>query len=853
MNKTMSSKFFAALFLTAAYIAGFTACASGPEEREYAELERIFENPPESARPGVLWMWMGCNISKEGITRDLEALRETGFNRTLMFSLADVTTPWPNKIYDSPTPEIIAWTGPWWELVRHAVLESKRLGMDFGMFNGPGYATSGGPWIPAELSMQETCFSQQGIKGGRLLSLVLERPRVDPRANHKHPHFNPETGLVEKPVIPERKTYYRDIAVLALPADGVVPGEKVIDLSHLLGEDGKLQWDAPAGDWIVYRFGHTTMGALLQPPQWEARGLECDKMNPEAVAFHINHVTGEIKKHLGDLVGKGFSFVHLDSYEAGVPGWTPKMREEFSERRGYDLTPFLPTLANRVIGSEEESNKFRNDFLETIKDLYGEVYFRTARQMLNEAGLEFSCEAYGGPWRYDDVMPSVERAMVEFWLREEGFFSKHLHEAMPALQKAGHNLIEAEAFTGRPMECQWSETPAWIKPCGDAAFCAGVNRFLLHRYVPQPWDDKYKPGNTMGLWGTHFDRTQTWWEPFKATVEYWQRCQALLQWGSFKSVPGDFEVIGPAGDLQLSFIHRSGEAADVYFLANTDTEASGRVNCSFAVEGMQPELWDPVWGTRRELPEFEQQDGQTLVPLEFAPTQSWFVVFRKKARDARTVRNHGGTNINFPVSEPVQEISGDWEVSFDPEWGGPPKVVFNQLEDWTSRPEPGIRYYSGTAVYKKVFDLELADNRKLQIDRSDRLFLDLGTINHIARIRLNGEDLGVAWCEPWRVNIPAGLLRPSGNELEIEVTNTWANRLIGDEQEPADCEWAPGHHFENAGSYLVRFPDWFLKGEPRPSSGRYCFTTWNYFTKDSPLMPSGLTGPVRLIEMTNKP
>ena len=93
----MSSKFFTALFLAAAYIAGFTACAPGPEKREYAELERIFENPPESARPGVIWMWMGCNISKQSITRDLEAILEAGFGRILMFSLADVTTPWPKS------------------------------------------------------------------------------------------------------------------------------------------------------------------------------------------------------------------------------------------------------------------------------------------------------------------------------------------------------------------------------------------------------------------------------------------------------------------------------------------------------------------------------------------------------------------------------------------------------------------------------------------------------------------------------------------------------------------------------------------------------------------------------------
>ena len=116
---------------------------------------KVFEHPPETAKPGVLWMWMGSNLSKEGITKDLEALKKAGFNRTTMFSLADVTTPWAGEIKNSPTPELISWTEPWWKLVRHAAEESKRLGMDFGMFNGPGYEASGGPWITPELSMQE--------------------------------------------------------------------------------------------------------------------------------------------------------------------------------------------------------------------------------------------------------------------------------------------------------------------------------------------------------------------------------------------------------------------------------------------------------------------------------------------------------------------------------------------------------------------------------------------------------------------------------------------------------------------------------------------------------------------------
>lgn len=380
-------------------IAG-AAIAAQPDD-----LERAFTNPPESAKPGVLWMWMGCNLSKQGITRDLEALKSAGFNRTTMFSLADVTTPWAGEIGNSPTPQIISWTEPWWELVRHAALESKRLGMDFGMFNGPSYESSGGPWITPEYSMQEVCFSQTPVAGTGKASLTLPRPTVDPRAVQAFPVYNPNTGLVEKPEIPARKTYYKDIAVLAMPADGVVSEDKVIDLTGKMGPDGKLDWDAPAGNWTVYRFGHTTMGTLIQPAQWKATGFECDKMSPEAVTFHMNHVIGEIQKHIGDLIGTGFTHVHFDSYEAGTPGWTPNMREEFSKRRGYDMTPFLATFAGRTIGSEQESGKFRGDFNDTILDLYNEVYFTTIQKMLHEAKLQFLCEPYGGPWRQEQIMP----------------------------------------------------------------------------------------------------------------------------------------------------------------------------------------------------------------------------------------------------------------------------------------------------------------------------------------------------------------------------------------------------------------------------------------------------------------
>jgi hypothetical protein len=253
---------------------------------------------------------------------------------------------------------------------------------------------------------------------------------------------------------------------------------------------------------------------------------------------------------------------------------------------------------------------------------------------------------------------------------------------------------------------------------------------------------------------------------------------------------------------------------------------------------MQPELWDPVTGTLSDLPQFETNDMETTVPLKFAEAQSFFIIFRNKVASQKL-----NEKLNFPVNKEVLTLSSPWQVKFDPKWGGPVNpVTFLTLQDWTKSDDPGIKYYSGTAVYKTLFDLHIS-----RLEEKDKILsLDLGVVNHIAHVKLNNQDLGIIWTAPWRTKIPAGLLKQKGNELTIEVTNVWANRLIGDEQEPSDCEWLPGHM--DSGSFLKEFPDWFLKDQPRPSKGRYCFTTWNYFTKDSPLVPSGLLGPVRIMK-----
>lgn len=802
------------------------------------EAARKFPALSDRARPYVLWMWMGSNISAAGITRDLEAMREAGIGGATIYSLSDTVNPWPCEIGKSLSPQVIAYSEPWWALVRHAADEADRLGLELILHNCAGYESSGGTWIPPELSMQEVVWSERRITGGARFAGPLEPAQVDPHPQSQYPIcYIPSEGKMGIPVVEARRTFYRDIAVLALPPAGAAMKNMILDISDKMDAEGQLQWDVPPGDWLVYRFGHTTTGAMISPAQWGAMGLECDKMSREAVSFHVRHVLHEMKKHLGERMGKSVTTLYFDSYEAGTPTWTPKMREEFLTRRGYDLTPWLPVLAGRVVETEKETAAFKEDFHRTIEDLYRDCYWATPGPLAHEAGLKFAAEPYVGPWEIDEVVRFLDTPTVEFWTNNGKYSPASLDPVVKNAHRLDKQLIAAESFTSSPAEARWTAHPAWLKPIGDAAFCAGVNRINVHHFVQQPWDEKYQPGNVMGQWGIHLGRYQTWWKPGKAWLAYLWRCQSLLQRGSFveASAASSMKVIFADEGMDVRSIHRRDEGMEIYFVANVAWQA-GSAELSFPVAGKKAELWDPVADRVRTLQQ-SSRNGETHLKLELAATQSFFVVFGAPMQGSYP---YPAELEAFPAVNPVRELTGAWTVHFDPRWGGPDSAEFSELKDWTKSEEPGIRYYSGTATYRKNFVAEAAPAGR-------RIWLDLGVVNHIAEVRLNGIDLGVVWTSPWRVEI-TGAVKQGSNKLEIDVTNVWANRLIGDEQHPADIEWETGDPRFKAGYYLKELPDWLLKGEARPVKERLTFTTWNYFEKDSPLVPSGLMGPVRLLE-----
>ena len=269
-----------------------------------------------------------------------------------------------------------------------------------------------------------------------------------------------------------------------------------------------------------------------------------------------------------------------------------------------------------------------------------------------------------------------------------------------------------------------------------------------------------------------------------------------------ENVLADFTYSGLSPQGEVDWIHRTEDDAEIYYVASR-WFAPEKISCSFRVSGRQPELWDPVTGSMRPATAFRQEKGRTIIPLEFGPCGSVFVVFRKPISPAAS----GTSTSNYPTLQPLQQITGSWNVSFDPKWGGPDHdVIFPELTDWTARPEKGIKFYSGKATYKKSFDLA-------SIKAGQRIFLDIGEVREIANVRLNGADLGTIWTKPARVDV-TDIVKKQGNQLEIDVVNLWPNRLIGD-------------------SFL-------------PPGKRFTKTNFYKFTQATPLFPSGLIGPVTL-------
>ena len=916
-------------------------------------------------------MWMGVDTTPEAMTYDLEQMKEKGIAGFIIYGAqaGDMPREIPRKILVEkdgrfeyqfvktddfkdfhttpiPFPPLPAWEPLWRERMRYVARESARLGLKFCLAVGLCGTSA---HISEEYGNQELIWTETPVTGSEGFHGVL-----------------PAVELNQPP-----QGYRRDVAVLAIPDAANFPSSQVIELTSKMDAAGHLSWKPPAGNWKILRFSQRATGVSNQ---W---GIFSDALSAEATDQMWAATVAPLLQEMSPEERRGIIGLEDDSWEGGGFTWTTKFPEEFKNRRGYDLIPYLPVLIGHLpdarsifpgshlhpsqqivsgMATASIRQQVERDYKLTVSDLMADCHYGHLNKLCQENGLTFFSEAAGPNLQQADLFKTTSEVgipMAEFWM-------PCFHRPTPATRCLSRNASSASHIYGMPVNMdeaftsmgpEWEEAPFDMKPVADQAFCDGVNRICVHNFSHSP-SRTAKPGYVYAP-GTHYDPRITWWEQVPAFNTYLARCSHLLQQGKFVAdaifyksdnigsgepmkvihptlgegydydlcntdvlltrmsarhgrialpdgmsyqvlllpdnqpmslealqkiaalieagitvvgppptglaglpsspdeekhfhalvtrlwgsdfngavamrrhigaghlisgqtarqtlqragTPTDFEQTGLSSVGTIHWIHRKMNDVDIYFVSS-HWQPTEKLECTFRVSGKQPELWDPVSGTVRDAVAFRQEGGRTIIPLEFAPCGSVFVVFRKPIPS--TAAGTGASNHPHAGRTELQ-LSGAWEVSFDPQWGGPRSVTFDQLVDWTARPEPGIKFYSGTAVYRKKFNLSSLPAK------GQRLLLDLGELHEVGSVHLNNHDLGVIWTKPARVDI-TDALKTEGNDIEITVVNLWPNRLIGD-----------------AGL---------------PKGAQYTSTNVHKFSSDTPLYPSGLIGPVRIMSV----
>ena len=509
------------------------------------ELTRGFAAPPAAARPWVYWFWLNGNITRAGITADLEAMQRVGIGGVLIMEVDQGAPKGPAR-FGSP---------PWRELFKHVCTEANRLGLKVNMNNDAGWCGSGGIWITPELAMQKVTWTETAVEGPRHFEDRLPQPATvagyyrdiavlafpTPAGNAHVANFN-----VKAVGSPTGNALAQPASWSNIPPEQTIARKRMISLGDRLSSDGRLAWDVPPGKWTILRLGHTPTGSVNSPAPVDVRGLECDKLSRTAADAHFAGLMGKLVADVGPLAGKTLVSTHIDSWEIGVQNWTPRLRQEFQRLRGYDPLPLLPVMTGRVVDSMEVSERFLWDLRETISELLLDNYAGRFRELAHRHGLRLSIEAYNTcPCDEMAYAGRADEPMGEFWSWNKYGYTFSCTEMASAGHVYGKPIIGAEAFTATDAE-KWLGHPGNIKDLGDWAFCEGINRFVFHRYAMQPWPDR-RPGMSMGPWGLHYERTQTWWQQSKPWHEYLARCQFLLQQGRFVA---DICFLGPEGSPQ---------------------------------------------------------------------------------------------------------------------------------------------------------------------------------------------------------------------------------------------------------------------------------------------------------------
>lgn len=500
---------------------------------ETGTWKKEFNSIPKEAAPLTWWHWMNGHVTKDGITKDLEALKEVRVRGVILFDIG----------FRMPNGPVLFGSEAWWDHLNHAVKESGRLGLDFGVFNCPGFSQSGGPWITLEKSMKELTMSKTTVSKSGLIKLA--RPK-----SHRSNYYK-DIAIVAYPTPKEEaklnswdllsatrylKTHKGALRFAkevkptpATPAENIVPLDEIVVIDNPTLKKNMFKWEAPTdGDWTLVRVGYTTTGRGVRPAVRSGQGLECDKLDPAAVRFHLSQYVSKIREKSKKIEGNPFRYLQSESWECYTQTWTANLDEDFNKELGYDLRKFLPLITTgQIIESVEVSEKMLWDWRRYLANRIARDYYKVIHDFAEENGMIHLGENSGNlQYLYDSVRYHrfSHIPMGEFWVPTGS--RADVKNASSSAHITGRKKVAAEALTGLS---ELNSHPGALKTYVDQSFTLGVNLLCFHTFAHQPYD--LKPGFSMGRFGHDFQRNNTWFSEGKTWIDYINRCQNLLRKG----------------------------------------------------------------------------------------------------------------------------------------------------------------------------------------------------------------------------------------------------------------------------------------------------------------------------------
>ena len=718
----------------------------------------------------------------------------------------------------------------------------------------------------------------------------------------------------------------------------------ILDISEHMDSNGHLRWTVPQGKWTILRIGHVNTGRQNGPAPKEATGWEVNKLDTAFVTYQFNSYIGRLAD--GPLKGL-INNLLMDSWECVSQTWTRYMKEEFRQRRHYDLTAWMPALFGWVMDDREQTSRFLADWRRTIHELFTQNFYGHMTRLAHEKGMTASYETAAG-----DIFPAgpmeyykyADVPMTEYWQPFGHFLDNHnfkpIRPTASAARMYGKPRVSAESFTSFVLT--WDEHLSMLREVANQNMVEGVTHTIFHTYTHNPAADRYFPGTSFGsAIGTPFLRKQTWWPYMRHFNTYLARCAFMLERGrpvssvlwylgdeteqkpdQYTPFPEGFtydycntdallhrisiidgrwvtpegiaydllwipkrgrllpetlerlcELVAQGGRLVadeptdiatlsadrqqaqrfqetrprlfasknviqgtplseglqrlglqpdvkatgLRWLHRQDDGADWYMVC-PEKEKAFSGNVAFLQRGCA-ELWDPMNGNITPIAIKQDGDYATL-ELNLCRGQMVFVVF-KDSHPALPVRE--GVECSEQASTlPLSKVfapsltgrargeSAPWTLTFPQGWGIDAPLTLTGLKPWKDLPltDEG-KAFSGTATYETSFRLD-------HKDKTAQYLLSLGAVEEIAVVSINGHVTDTLWAEPYKTDVTR-YIKKGKNKLSVQVTSTWYNHLVYDARLPREQRRT-----------------WVING-PSPQAA---------------LRPSGLLGPIELIEKT---